>query len=175
MVDHCVSWAARMQPPASNQPGQRRLPAPCWLSLERRPCSLEVTVCLFHLFLCLDSHGPRGCGGGPDPPVVILIIKIRFGLCRSDSSTHMSDDSATSGRNSSDRRVVAARRVGATRPTSGTSTVGQVSRSRSDSGRRATGRASTRLLYTPEKQRYTCVRGRDESNQLWRLLDLAHL
>ena len=31
------------------------------------------------------------------------------------------------------------------------------------------------LLYTSEKQRYTRVRGRDESDQLWRLLDLAHL
>ena len=58
------------------------------------------------------------------------------GLCRSDSSTRVSDESATPGRDSSDRRVAAARRVGATRPTSGTSTVGQVSRSRSDSGRR---------------------------------------
>ena len=90
--------------------------------------------------------GQGDAGGGPDPPVVILIIKIRFGLCRSDSSTHMSDDSATSGRNSSDRRVVAARRVGATRPTSGTSTVGQVSRSRSHGATQADG--STRFKYT---------------------------
>ena len=27
---------------------------------------------MFHLFLCLDRHGP-GVRGGPDPPVVILI------------------------------------------------------------------------------------------------------
>ena len=48
----------------------------------------------------------------------------------------MSDESATPGRDSSERRVAAARQFGATRPTSGTSTVGQVSRSRGDSGRR---------------------------------------
>ena len=52
------------------------------------------------------------------------------------SSTRVSDESATPGRDSSERRVAAARRVGVTRPTSGTSTVGQVSRSRSDSDRR---------------------------------------
>ena len=31
---------------------------------------------MFHLFLCLDSHGPRECGGGADPPVVILIYTV---------------------------------------------------------------------------------------------------
>jgi hypothetical protein len=67
------------------------------------------------------------------------------GLCRSDSSTRVSDESATPGRDSSERRVAAAGRVGVTRPTSGTSTVGQVSRSRSDSGSRADG--STPLIH----------------------------
>ena len=82
------------------------------------------------------------------------------GLCRSDSSTRASDESATPGRDSSDRRVAAARRVGATRPTSGTSTVGQVSRSRSDSGRRVDS------SYTRPKSNVTRAsehKGRDET------------
>ena len=57
-----------------------------------------------------------------------LITSDESELCRSDSSTRVSDESAMPGRDSSERRVAAARRVGVTRPTSGTSTVGQVSR-----------------------------------------------
>ena len=94
------------------------------------------------------------------------------GLCRSDSSTRVSDESATPGRDSSDRRVAAARRVGATRPTSGTSTVGQVSRSRSDSGRRVDS------SYTRPKSNVTraseAATSRIDSDASWTWLIYAH-
>ena len=59
----------------SHEPGQPRLPAPCWSSLERRPCRFLRCEC-FTCSCVLIAMG-QGMRGGPDPPVVILIISFR--------------------------------------------------------------------------------------------------
>ena len=54
----------------SHEPGQPRLPAPCWSSLKRRPCRFLRCEC-FTCSCVLIAMG-QGMRGGPDPPVVIL-------------------------------------------------------------------------------------------------------